>query len=204
MYIVCLDLESVLIPEIWIIISKATGIQDLQLTTRDVPNYEVLMKQRLQVLSTYNLTFKNIQKIVETIKPFDGAVTFLNWLRKHFPTIILTDSFYEFVLPLMEKLAYPTLFSNSLEIDKRGLIKNYRLRQQNGKVKAVKALKTLNFQAIAIGDSYNDIEMLQEAEIGILFNPSKNIQKEFPNFPVVNSYNELKGQLIQYSKPSAC
>lgn len=204
MYIVCLDLESVLIPEIWIIISKVTGIQDLQLTTRDVPNYEVLMKQRLQVLSTYNLTFKDIQKIVETIKPFDGAVTFLNWLRKHFPTIILTDSFYEFVLPLMEKLAYPTLFSNSLEIDKRGLIKNYRLRQQNGKVKAVKALKTLNFQAIAIGDSYNDIEMLQEAEIGILFNPSKNIQKEFPNFPVVNSYNELKGQLIQYSKPSAC
>ena len=200
MYVICLDLESVLIPEIWVIISEATGIRDLQLTTRDVPNYEVLMKQRLQVLSTCNLTLKNIQKIVETIKPFDGAITFLNWVRKHFPTIILTDSFYEFVSPLIEKLAYPTLFSNSLEVDKRGLIKNYELRQQDGKVKAVKALKTLSFQIIAIGDSYNDIDMLQEAEIGILFKPSKNIQKEFPNFPVVENYNELKSQLIQYSK----
>lgn len=200
MYLVCLDLESVLIPEIWVIIAEATGIQELRLTTRDIPNYEVLMNQRIQILSAYNLALKDIQKIIKSMKPFDGGLYFLNWLRKRFPTIILTDSFIEFVTPLMGKLDYPTVFSNSLEIDKRGFIKNYRLRQQTGKEEALKALKMLNFQTIAIGDSYNDINMLREADIGILFKPSGKICKEFPDLPVVNSYDELKKQLFRYLK----
>jgi phosphoserine/homoserine phosphotransferase len=201
MYTVCLDLESVLIPEIWVTIAEATGIQELQLTTRDIPNYDVLMKQRLQVLSAHNLKFNDIQKIINPIEPFDGALTFLNWLRKHFPTIILTDCFYELVTPLVEKLAYPTIFSNFLELDKRGFINNYGLRQQNGKLETLKALKNLNFQTIAIGDSYNDVDMLQEADIGIFFNPSQKVRTEFPNFPVANSYDEIKNQLIQYTIP---
>jgi phosphoserine/homoserine phosphotransferase len=198
MYIVCSDLESVFIPEIWVTIAEATGIQKLQLTTRDIPNYEALMKQRLQILLSHRITLNDVQKIIRSIKPFDGALTFLNWLRKYFPTIILTDSFYEFVTPLMRKLAYPTVFSNSLEIDKRRFITNYRLREQNGKVKTLKALKSLKFQTIAIGDSYNDVDMLKEADEGILYKPNQKICKEFPDLQVANSYDELKNQLIQY------
>ncbi len=198
MYLVCLDLESILIPEIWVAVAEATGIQELRLTTREVSDYEVLMKQRLQILSANNLLLKDIQLIIKSIKPFDGAISFLNWLRQHFPTVVLTDSFYEFVIPLMKKLAYPTIFSNSLEINKQGYISNYRLRQKDGKEKTLKTLKSLGFQTIAIGDSYNDISMLKEADIGILFRPNKNIREEFPDLPVANSYNELKDQLTRY------
>ena len=201
MHLVCLDLESVLIPEIWVTIAKVTKVRELQLTTRDVPDYKELMKRRLQLLSTHNLTLANVQKIIETINPLDGALSFLNWSRKHFPTIILTGSFYEFIAPLMDKLAYPTLFGNSLEIDHQGFISNYRLRQQNGKIDAVKALKTMGFQTIAVGDSYNDLGMLREADIGFLFNPTENIRKEFPDFSVVDGYDDLKYQLSKYSIP---
>ncbi|MFH0749251.1 MAG: bifunctional phosphoserine phosphatase/homoserine phosphotransferase ThrH [Candidatus Bathyarchaeota archaeon] len=201
MYIVCSDLESVLIPEIWVAVSAATGIPELQVTTRDIPDYKVLMKQRLQILSTHNLTLPTIHHIIETIKPFEGAPTFLNWLRAHFPTIILTDSFYEFLTPLMEKLGYPTIFCNSLEIDNRGFITNYHLRQPDGKVNAIQALKSLNFQIIAIGDSYNDIDMLRAADIGILFKPSKNIQQGFPELPMVSSYSELQTHLQPLLSP---
>ena len=201
MYLVCMDLESVLIPEIWIAIAEHTGIPELKLTTREVSNYETLMKKRLQVLFANNLTIKDVQKIIKSVKPFYGAIPFLNWLREHFPTIILTDSFYEFVFPIMKKLSYPTIFSNYLEIDERGFINNFRMRQQSGKEKALRTLMSLGFQTIAIGDSYNDISMLKEANIGILFRPSKNIREDFPDLRVVNNYAELKNQLSQYSIP---
>jgi len=196
MHIVCLDLESVLIPEIWVTIANITNIEELYLTTRDVANYEVLMNKRLEVLRRYNLKLEDLLKIIETIRPLNGALPFLEWLRHNFPTIILTDSFSEFVKPLAKKLKYPTFFSNFLEIDKQGYINNYIIRLQNGKERTVKTLKTLRFETIAIGDSYNDIEMLKEADIGILFNPSKTICENFPDLPVVDNYMGLK-QLIK-------
>ncbi len=199
MYVVCLDLESVLIPEIWVVLAEATGISELRLTTRDVPDYEALMKQRLQILSAHNLTLRDIQKIIESIKPLSGGLPFLTWLRKHFPVIILTDSFCEFIAPLAKRLAYPTVFSNSLEVDKRGFICNYRLQRHNGKGEVLRAFKGLKFQTIAIGDSYNDINMLQEADVGILFKPNGNILEEFPSIPRANSYSELKNILTKYT-----
>lgn len=199
MYLVCLDLESVLIPEIWIEVAEATGIQELRLTTREVSNYDTLMKRRIQILSANNLTIKDIQKIIKLIKPLKGAIPFLKWLREHFPTIILTGSFYEFVSPLMKPLIYPTVFANSLEVDERGFIWNYKMRQQSEKDKTLRALRMQGFKTIAIGDSYNDIGMLKEADVGILFKPNKTIREEFPELPVVDDYAELKNRLIQYS-----
>jgi phosphoserine/homoserine phosphotransferase len=190
-----MDLESILIPEIWIRVAEATGIHELRLTTRDVPNYQKLMDNRLQILLTHKLGLKDVQQIIKSIQPFTGALSFLNWLRMRFPTLILTDSYYEFITPIMEKLTYPTVFCNSLEVNEQGYIVNYQLRQQNGKAMIIKSLKELNFITIAIGDSYNDITMLQEAEKGILFRPSLNIQEEFPTFIVAHTYNEVKNEL---------
>jgi len=198
MYIVCLDLESILMPEIWINIAKKTNIQELQLTTRDVPDYEALMNKRLKILKSHNIKLKEVQKIIQDIEPFEGAVSFLNWLREKMPIIILTDSFWEFVSPLIEKLSYPTILCNSLEIDEQGFIKNYKLRQKDGKQKTVKALNSLAFNTIAVGDSYNDISMLKEAKVGMLFNPSENIIKEFPQFLIARDYEELKSRLKKY------
>jgi phosphoserine/homoserine phosphotransferase len=190
-----MDLESILIPEIWITIAKNTHIQELYLTTRDVPNYEVLMDKRLKILRTHNLKLKDVQKIVKNIEPYEGAVEFLSWLRKKSQTIILSDSFYEFVNPIMKKLFYPTIFCNSLEIDEAGFIKKYRLRQKNGKYKSIKSLKSLGFKIIAIGDSYNDVDMLKEADIGIFFRPSDNVLREYNQFLVTQNYSELKSKL---------
>lgn len=192
MYIICVDLESILMPEIWINVAKKTNIKELRLTTRDVPDYDVLMKKRLKILKTNNIKFRDIQKVIGMIEPFKGATDFLNWLRKRFPTIVLSDTFLEFVNPLFEKLSFPTIFCNSLEIDKDGFIKNYKLRQKDGKRKSIKSLKLLGFNVIAIGDSYNDMSMLKEANVGILFNPSENLRKEFPQFSVARNYRELK------------
>lgn len=198
MYLVCLDFESILIPEIWIQIAKKTNIKGLELTTRDIPNYDILMKRRLGILKTHKIKLKDIQKVIEEIEPFEGAVSFLNWLRKKCRVIILSDTFFEFVSPLIEKLSYPTIFCNSLDIDKNGFIKNYRLRQKNGKQKAVRFLKLMEFKIIAVGDSYNDIGMLNEADSGIFFKPPKSISKEFSQFPVTQSYKELKLKLSKY------
>jgi phosphoserine/homoserine phosphotransferase len=198
MWIVCLDLESILIPEIWQEIAKKLKIKELELTTRDVPNFDLLMKKRLEILRKNNLKIQDLQKVIRKIKPFQGALPFLNWLRENFPVIILSDTFLEFWKILIKKLNYPTLFCNNFQVDKNGFIENYKIRKKNGKLQAVRALKSLGFKIICVGDSYNDISMLKEANVGILFRSSDKIKKEFRQFKNVKSYRELKKILKSY------
>lgn len=188
----CLDLEGVLIPEIWINVSKKTGIKELSLTTRDISDYDELMTKRLKVCDENGLKIQDIQDVIATMDPLPGAKEFLTWLKSEFQVIILSDTFYEFAFPLMKKLDFPTLFCHSLEIQADGRISNYLLRQEDQKRKAVQALHALNFKIVATGDSYNDTNMLGEADRGILFSPPKNVIDEFPQFPVTNTYDELK------------
>lgn len=190
--IACLDLEGVLIPEIWISFAEKTGIKELRLTTRDIPDYDVLMQKRLKILAEHNLKLKDIQEVIATLKPLDGAEKFLNDLKANYQVIILSDTFYEFAHPLMKQLGFPCLFCHSLEMDDQGSIVNYKLRLKDQKTKAVKALQELNFQVIAAGDSYNDTGMLQQANRGILFKPPQNVIQEFPQFPVTQNYQELQ------------
>lgn len=189
--IACLDLEGVLVPEIWINFSEKTGIKELSLTTRDIPDYDELMQKRLKILEEHQLKIQDIQEVIGTLKPLPGASEFLDQLRTEFQVIILSDTFYQFASPLMRQLGYPTLFCHNLEIDEQGNITNYRLRMPDQKREAVKRLKELNFKVIAAGDSYNDTTMLGEAHRGILFNPPQNVIDEFPQFPVTKSYAEL-------------
>jgi len=188
----CLDLEGVLIPEIWIAFAEKTGIEQLRLTTRDIPDYDELMRGRLKILDDNNLKLPDIQKVIGTLQPMDGAYDFLNWLKSEFQVIILSDTFYQFAGPLMAQLDYPTLFCNSLEVASDGRIVNYHLRQNDGKTQAVAALKSLNFKVIASGDSYNDTGMLKEADAGVFFMPPDSIIAEFPQFKVTRNYVELK------------
>ena len=188
----CLDLEGVLLPEIWIAFAEKTGIEELRLTTRDVPDYDQLMVGRLKILKENKLKLIDIENVIKTLAPLEGAKVFLDWLKSEFQVIILSDTFYQFARPLMGSLDYPTLFCHELIIDNKGEIKGYRLRQPDGKTKAVSALKGLNFQVIAAGDSYNDIGMLKEADAGILFCPPENVIEEFPQFPVSRDYTEFK------------
>ena len=188
----CLDLEGVLLPEIWIAFAEKTGIEELRLTTRDVPDYDQLMVGRLKILKENKLKLIDIENVIKTLAPLEGAKGFLDWLKSEFQVIILSDTFYQFARPLMGSLDYPTLFCHELIIDNKGEIKGYRLRQPDGKTKAVSALKGLNFQVIAAGDSYNDIGMLMEADAGILFCPPENVIEEFPQFPVSRDYTEFK------------
>ena len=192
MYIVCSDLEGVFVPEIWINVSEKTGIKELRLTTRDVPDYDVLMKRRLAILKEHNLKIKDITDVIATMDPLEGAVDFINWLKAQVPLIIVSDTFTQFAGPLMKKLGNPALFCNTLVIDADGTITDYKLRQQDGKRKTAIALKSLDYKIIASGDSYNDINMLKEANQGILFRPPDNVKKEFPQFPVTYEYNKLK------------
>ena len=192
----CLDLEGVLLPEIWVAFAEKTGIEQLRLTTRDIPDYDELMQGRLKILKDNNLKLIDIQKVIKRLSPLEGAIDFLDWLKSEFQVIILSDTFYQFVGPLMKNLGYPTLFCHELTIDSKGSITGYRLRQKNGKTKAVSALKKLNFKVIAAGDSYNDTGMLQEADAGILFCPPDNVIKEFPQFPVSRNYDEFKNTLL--------
>ena len=188
----CLDLEGVLLPEIWIKFAEKTGIEELKLTTRDIPDYDQLMKGRLDILKQNNLKLKDIQNVISSLSPLDGSYDFLSWLKSEFQVIILSDTFYEFAQPLMQQLDFPTLFCHKLIINSRGDIVNYKLRQKDQKTKAVKALQGLNFQVISAGDSYNDIGMLQQADAGILFNPPANVVDEFPQYPVARSYKDFK------------
>jgi phosphoserine / homoserine phosphotransferase len=190
--IACLDLEGVLVPEIWINVSKKTGIQELSLTTRDEPNYDILMKRRLAILDQHNLKLQDIQEVINTLKPLEGAQDFLHWLKERFQVIILSDTFYEFAAPLMRQLGYPTLFCHRLKVDKTGRIKDYQLRMQDQKRASVLKLKDLHFKVIAAGDSYNDTAMLAAADVGILFCPPDNVVKEFPQFKVTRNYEELR------------
>ena len=194
--IACLDLEGVLLPEIWIEFAKQTGIDSLKLTTRDIPNYDELMSERINILSQNNLKLKDIEDVIYTLKPLEGANEFLKWLKTEFQVIILSDTFYQFSKPLMKQLDFPTLFCHNIITNDAGVITGYKLRQKNGKAQAVKALQGLNFDVIAAGDSYNDIGMLKQADIGILFNPPKSVINEFPQFNVTKNYNEFKNELL--------
>ena len=200
--IIATDLESVLVPEIWIAVAEQTGIEELRLTTRDVPDYDQLMQQRLRILREHQLSLAGIQAVIATLQPLPGAVEFLHWVRSHAPCIIVSDTFYEFAAPLMAKLGHPALFCNTLDVDEHNMLAGYRLRQQDGKRQAVRALKSLEFQVVAMGDSYNDTTMLAEADVGILFRPPDNVMAEFPHFPVAHEYAELQALIAPPLAPS--
>jgi phosphoserine/homoserine phosphotransferase len=195
MEIVCLDLEGVLVPEIWINFAKRTGIKELEATTRDIPDYDVLMKQRLRILDEHKLGLNDIQAVIAEMGPLPGAKEFVEWVREHFQLIILSDTFYEFAHPLMRQLGWPTIMCHKLETNDEGRITNYVLRQPDQKRAAVKALHGLNFRVIAAGDSYNDTNMLGEAERGILFDAPENVIREFPQFPVTLNYDQLRAEI---------
>lgn len=192
MQIVCLDLEGVLVPEIWIEFAQRTGIPELRRTTRDEPNYDTLMTYRLNILRQHRLGLPDIQKVIADMGPMPGAREFLDALRERYQVIILSDTFYEFAHPLMRQLGWPTLFCHSLEADASGMLVNYHLRMPNQKREAVKRLKEINFQVVAAGDSYNDTAMLGEAHAGILFHPPENVVREFPQYPVTMNYAEMR------------
>jgi len=196
--LLAMDLEGVLVPEIWIAVSEKTRIDNLKLTTRDIPDYDELMQGRLNILKQHNLSIKDIQDVISTLNPMPGARDFLDWVRTKTQLIILSDTFYEFAYPLMVKLGMPTLFCNSLEIDSNNMITGYKLRQKNGKKKAVKAFKKCGFTVMAVGDSYNDTTMLAEAEAGILFRPPANIIDQFPQYPVTEKYEKLKEYVANF------
>jgi phosphoserine/homoserine phosphotransferase len=200
MELVCLDLEGVLVPEIWIAFAEKTGIEALRATTRDIPDYDVLMKQRLRILDEHGFGLPDIQQVIATLDPLPGAIEFVEWLRPRFQLVILSDTFYEFAMPLMKKLGYPTLLCHRLETDEKGRVVNYVLRQKDPKRMSVKAFHGLMYHVIAAGDSYNDTTMLAEADAGILFHAPENVIKEFPQFPAVHTYDDLKLEILKSSK----
>ncbi len=199
MEIACLDLEGVLIPEIWIAFAEKTGIDALKATTRDIPDYDVLMKQRLGILNEHKLGLNEIQEVIATLSPLEGAPEFVDWLRERFQVVILSDTFYEFSQPLMRQLGFPTLLCHKLEVDGNGRVTDYKLRQANPKRQAIVALKSIYYRTIAAGDSYNDTTMLAEADAGILFKAPENVVAEFPQYPAVYSYEDLKKEFIKAS-----
>jgi len=193
--LVCLDLEGVLIPEIWINVAERTGIEALRRTTRDEPDYDVLMRFRLDVLNEHGLSIRDIQAVIATMEPLSGAQDFLSWLRDHYQLIILSDTFYEFADPFMRKLGRPAIFCHRLEVAADGRVVDYHLRQPDQKRRAVEALRGLNFTVFAAGDSYNDTSMLGAAHAGILFRPPDNVIAEFPQYPVTRTYAELRAAI---------
>jgi len=201
MHIICSDLEGVFVPEIWINVAKHTGIEELKLTTRDISDYDVLMKKRLAILKEHKLTLHDIQSVIQKIDPLEGAAEFLDWLRSNHQLIIVSDTFVEFAGSLMEKLGRPTLFCNSLVVAPDGSVTDYQLRQKDGKRKTVEALHSLNYRVVAFGDSYNDISMLKEADASFLFRPPVNVVKEFPEIRPTDDYNQLKGWIIDAIAP---
>jgi len=195
----CLDLEGVLIPEIWIEFANKTGIEELKATTRDIPDYDVLMKQRLRILDEHGYKIQDIQEVIATLSPLEGAKEFIDWLRERFQVIILSDTFYEFSQPLMRQLGFPTLFCHRLITDKDGRITDYKLRQVDPKRQSIRSFQLLNYRCIAAGDSYNDTTMLTQAEAGILFKSPQNVIDEFPQFPAVHTYEDLKKEFLKAS-----
>ncbi len=202
MEIACLDLEGVLIPEIWIAFAEKTGIEALKKTTRDEPDYDVLMNYRLDLLRQHGLGLNEINEVIATLKPLEGAVDFIDWLRERFQVVILSDTFYEFAEPLMKQLGHPTLLCHRLESDADGTVTGYQLRQANPKRQAIVAFKSLYYRTIAAGDSYNDTTMLAEADTGILFHAPQNVIEEFPQFPAVQTFAALKEEFIRASNRS--
>jgi|TARA_B110000444_G_scaffold211527_1_gene207430 phosphoserine/homoserine phosphotransferase len=197
--IACLDLEGVLVPEIWVAFAEKTGISELKRTTRDEPNYDVLMKYRLDILNQNNLGLMEIQEVINTLSPLAGAKDFLDWLRERFQVIILSDTFYDFAQPLMRQLGYPALLCHQLQVDEDNKLVGYELRQADPKRQAIVGFKSMYYRTIAAGDSYNDTTMLSEADAGILFHAPQNVTKEFPQFPSVNDFDSLKMEFIKAS-----
>jgi phosphoserine/homoserine phosphotransferase len=197
--IACLDLEGVLVPEIWIAFAEKTGIEELKKTTRDEPDYDVLMQYRLDLLKQHGLGLNEIQEVIATLSPLEGAADFVDWLRERFQVVILSDTFYEFASPLMKQLGYPTLLCHKLETDANGNVVDYKLRQANPKRQAIVGFKSMYYRTIAAGDSYNDTTMLAEADAGILFHAPDNVIKEFPQFPAVQTFDDLKREFIRAS-----
>ena len=200
MEIACLDLEGVLIPEIWVAFAEHTGIPELRATTREIPDYDVLMKQRLRLLNQHGYGLQEIQAVIAELKPLPGASEFIDWLRERFQLVIISDTFYEFAMPFMKQLGYPMLYCHKLEVDDNGRVLNYHLRQADPKRQTIVSLKTLYYRTIAAGDSYNDTGMLAEADAGILFHAPENVIREFPQYPAVHSYDDLKKEFIKASK----
>jgi len=198
--VACLDLEGVLVPEIWIGVAEKTGIAALRRTTRDEPDYDKLMRGRIAILDEKGLKLGDIQEVIASLDPLPGALDFLAWLRERHQVVILSDTFYQFALPLMRKLGFPTLFANDLEIDPSGRIAGYRLRMPDQKRQSVEHLRELKFQVIAAGDSYNDTSMLKAAHAGILFRPPANVIAEFPQFPVTREYAELQNAFVDAAR----
>jgi len=192
MDIVCLDMEGVLVPEIWIEFAEKTGIESLKATTRDIPDYDVLMKQRLSILAENNLKLNDIQEVIATLSPLEGAVDFLDRLREQYQLVILSDTFYEFAKPLVEQMKWPTIFCHKLVIAPDGAVTDYKIRQKDPKRMSVRCLQNLNFKVFAAGDSYNDTTMLEEADAGFLFRAPANVIEEFPQYRVTNEYSELR------------
>jgi phosphoserine/homoserine phosphotransferase len=192
MYIVCSDLEGVLVPEVWINVARWTGIDELKLTTRDISDYNALMKRRLEILKQHGITINDIQKVISLLELMPGAMDFITWLHGRVQMVVVSDTFREFADPLLEKMGWPVLFCHHLTIDRDGNITDFNLRQTDAKKKVVEALQNLNFKVIAVGDSYNDLSMLRQAEFGILYKPPQNVIDDNKDIKVVNSYSQLK------------
>ena len=197
MHIVCCDLEGVWVPEVWINVSKKTGIEELKLTTRDIRDYDELMHYRLEILDKHNLKLKDIQDVISTIRPLEGALEMINWIKSVTRLVVVSDTFTEFADPLIRQLDYPLLFCHSLEVNEDNRIIGYNLRQKDPKRQVIKALKSLNYTVIAFGDSYNDISMLQEADKAFLYKPPQNVINDFPDFPIASNYSEMRDLLEQ-------
>jgi len=197
--IACLDLEGVLVPEIWINVAERTGIAELRRTTRDEPDYDKLMRQRIEIMDRHGLKMRDLGLAIDAMGPMLGAREFLDWLRERAQVIILSDTFYQFAAPLMRQLGHPCLFCNDLEVDAQDRVTGYRLRIPDGKRRAVEALRSLNFRIVAAGDSYNDTTMLGAADGGILFRPPQNVIDEFPQYPVTTNYDELREAFVRLS-----
>jgi phosphoserine/homoserine phosphotransferase len=196
--IVAMDLEGVLVPEVWIAVAEKTKIEKLRLTTRDISDYDELMRMRIGILRDNGLTLRDIQDVISTMDPLPGAADFLGRMKMEAPVVILSDTFYEFAKPLMQKLGNPTLFCNSIDADEKNIIVDYHLRIEDGKRKAVEAFRNIAFRVIAVGDSYNDTTMLSSADLGVLFRPPDNVIEEFPQFKVCREYDELKDFITDY------
>jgi phosphoserine / homoserine phosphotransferase len=198
MYIICSDLEGVFVPEVWINVADKTGIRELRRTTRDEPDYNLLMRSRMRILDQHGLKLHDIQNVIAQIRPLPGAIEFIGWVKERTQLIVVSDTFIQFADPLMNQLGRPTLFCHTLVMDETDRIIDYQLRQPDPKRKTVEALQGLKYQVIAMGDSYNDISMLKQADVGILFRPPQNVIHDYPEFPVVTDYEELHKILENY------